>query len=251
MASNVKILAHRGVSGLYPENSRIAMEKSVELAVDGIETDLRITSDGQIVLMHDAALDRTTDGTGAVIDHTLDQLRQRRLKGPAAAGADCYPDQTVMTLDELFDLLKSTSLHLRLEVKEIGFESLLVDRIKQAGLVERTMVSSFIPTVPLAVKTVDRTIRTALLTSRFDPAVFEQILPHVDGVDLGVNDALTADVVRRVRDHGLAVSFWTIDRVEDFRRALQFEPDYIMSNIPQRMLKELGRQVPQWADSAA
>ena len=69
---NIFVAAHRGWSDMYPENTMIAFEKAIELGVDQLETDVRITKDGALVLIHDKTVDRTTDGTGFVRDYTLE-----------------------------------------------------------------------------------------------------------------------------------------------------------------------------------
>ena len=70
-----KVFAHRGVSGSYPENTMLAFEKAVELGCAGIELDVQLTKDGEIVIIHDEKMDRTTDGSGFVKDYTLQQLK--------------------------------------------------------------------------------------------------------------------------------------------------------------------------------
>ena len=67
----MKIFAHRGLSSIYPENTLIAFEKALEYEIDGIETDVQLTKDGELVIIHDETLDRTTNGTGFVKDYTL------------------------------------------------------------------------------------------------------------------------------------------------------------------------------------
>ena len=73
---NIFVAAHRGWSEKYPENTILAFEKALELGVDQIELDIRITKDDQLVVIHDATVDRTTNGTGAVNSFTLAELQQ-------------------------------------------------------------------------------------------------------------------------------------------------------------------------------
>ena len=74
--NNIFVAARRGFCAKYPENTMLAFKKAIELGVDQIETDIRITKDNQLVLIHDATLDRTTNGSGKVCDYTLDELKQ-------------------------------------------------------------------------------------------------------------------------------------------------------------------------------
>ena len=72
----MKNFAHRGFSGKYPENTMLAFKKALEAGADGIELDVQMTKDGQVVVIHDEKVDRTTNGTGLVRDYTLEELRK-------------------------------------------------------------------------------------------------------------------------------------------------------------------------------
>ena len=72
----MKIYAHRGYSGRYPENTMLSFQKAAETGCDGIELDVQLTRDGTVVVIHDEAVDRTTDGTGLVKDYTFEELRK-------------------------------------------------------------------------------------------------------------------------------------------------------------------------------
>ena len=72
----MKVYAHRGYSGRYPENTMLAFKEAGKLGVDGIELDVQLTKDGEVVVIHDEKIDRTTDGPGYVIDYTLQELKK-------------------------------------------------------------------------------------------------------------------------------------------------------------------------------
>lgn len=72
----MKVYAHRGYSGRYPENTMLSFQKAAETGCDGIELDVQLTRDGTVVVIHDEAVDRTTDGTGLVKDYTFEELRK-------------------------------------------------------------------------------------------------------------------------------------------------------------------------------
>ena len=73
---NIYVAAHRGFCAKFPENTMLAFKEALKLEVDQIETDVRITKDNELVLIHDATLDRTTNGSGRVCDYTLEELKQ-------------------------------------------------------------------------------------------------------------------------------------------------------------------------------
>lgn len=117
---HIYVAAHRGWSEKYPENTMEAFRAAIELGVDQIETDIRITADGELVLFHDNTLERTTNGTGTVEEKTFDQLRQLDAgshKGPEFAGC------RIPKLQDLFELVKDhPTMTLDLELKEYPTE---------------------------------------------------------------------------------------------------------------------------------
>ncbi len=110
---NIFVAAHRGWSDKYAENTMEAFRAAANLGVDQIETDVRLTKDGELVLFHDETLERVTDGCGKVIDHTLSELEKLKVKG---AGR-------IPTLIEFLELFSHhTSLTLDMELKEYPTE---------------------------------------------------------------------------------------------------------------------------------
>ena len=141
---NIFVAAHRGFCAKYPENTMIAFRKALELGVDQIETDIRITKDKELVLIHDATLERTTNGVGRVCDYTLAELRQ----------LDAGNGETIPTLRELFELVKDhPSITLDLEFKEYpvdGWEETAFDTcdqilamVEEYHFAERCVINSF------------------------------------------------------------------------------------------------------------
>ncbi|MBQ8403145.1 MAG: glycerophosphodiester phosphodiesterase [Clostridia bacterium] len=148
---NVYVAAHRGASELYPENTMAAFRAALEMGVDQIETDVRVTADGELVLIHDEAVDRTTDGTGKVCEFTLSELK--KLDAGAKKGAK-FAGERIPTLRELMELVKDHStLTLDIELKEYptdGREALAYDvcdrtlkMLDEYGFSGRIVVNSF------------------------------------------------------------------------------------------------------------
>ena len=142
--NNIFVAAHRGWKTKYPENTMIAFRKALELGVDQLETDVRITKDGYLVLIHDATVDRTTNGTGKVCDLTLQELK----------ALDAGDGQQIPELWELFELVKDhPTLTLDLELKEYpteGWEEIshsVCDRVLKIvddyGFTDRVVVNSW------------------------------------------------------------------------------------------------------------
>lgn len=142
----MKIWAHRGCSQRYPENTLLAFEKAANIKrLTGIELDIQMTKDGEIVVIHDERVDRTTEGIGFVRDYTLAELRKLYIY------ADINPVQQISTIEEVLDLLEpamKSGLNLNIELKNSvypyeGMEQKIVDLIHRRGLQERVVYSSF------------------------------------------------------------------------------------------------------------
>ncbi|MCI8466430.1 MAG: hypothetical protein HFI63_11380 [Lachnospiraceae bacterium] len=142
----MKIWAHRGCSQRYPENTQLAFEKAMELEnLEGIELDIQMTKDGEVVVIHDERVDRTTEGIGFVRDYSLVQLKRLHIY------ADLAPSQSILTMEEVFDLTEKTlrmGMKLNIELKtrnllEKGIEEKIVEMVRRRGLQRQIVYSSF------------------------------------------------------------------------------------------------------------
>lgn len=137
----MKFYAHRGVMAQNPENTMSAFRAAVDAKADGIEADVHMTKDGELVLIHDETIDRTTDGQGRVTEMTLSELRK------VNAGVTFAIHEQIPTLDELLELCRDTPIRLNLEVKTDierypGIEERLIDVIRRRGVSEEQIVIS-------------------------------------------------------------------------------------------------------------
>lgn len=143
---NVNIWAHRGSSMMNPENTLLAFRKAAELeGITGIEFNVQLTKDGEIVVIHDEKVDRTTDGTGNVRDYTLNELKQLTISGDGEV-------HSIPTLRETFEMLapycKNKGLRLNIELKNSiiryeGMEQKVIDMVSEFNLEDYVVYSSF------------------------------------------------------------------------------------------------------------
>lgn len=131
----------RGMPGTLPENSRAALLRCVAMGVEVMETDVRRTRDGYLVLVHDDSVDRTSDGKGKVADLTLSQIRALRLRDDEGGAGTALTDERVPTLDELLALAKGRIV-LNLDVKDAIYGE-VVDAVVRAGAADRVIVKTF------------------------------------------------------------------------------------------------------------
>jgi glycerophosphoryl diester phosphodiesterase len=125
-------IAHRGAPHEAPENSLEGFEAALRFSPDMVEMDVRVSKDGELVIMHDPTVDRTTSGRGKVVRMTMRQLRECRL-----ANGEAVP-----TFAEAVALLKGRS-DLKVDVKDVGIEDFVAEELRRAGVVRRTIVIAY------------------------------------------------------------------------------------------------------------
>lgn len=171
-----KIYGHRGAKGMYPENTLLSFEKAIEQGVEGLELDVHMTKDSEIVVIHDESIERTTDGSGYIQEMTLEEIKQ------FSAGAknkfahfpnydeEVWSAERVPTLIEVFELLKPYPTELNIELKTTiekydGIEEKVLSIVKEYGNQRKVIYSSFhLPTI-LRVKKISPEAKIAWLLS--------------------------------------------------------------------------------------
>ena len=108
-----QVWAHRGASYYTPENTLAAFEKAIKMGADGIELDVQMTKDGELVVVHDETINRTSNGKGYVKDYTLEQLKKYDFSNKHIT----YKGEKIPTLQEVYELIKPTSLTINVELK--------------------------------------------------------------------------------------------------------------------------------------
>lgn len=141
----MKVFAHRGFSGRYPQNTMLAFQKALESGCDGIELDVQLTKDGEVVIIHDEYLDDLTDFTGNVRDYTLGELKSCNAGGK---WQETYGFQPIPTFEEYCEWASGNSLITNVEIKSSVYyyeelEKKTMELIERFGLKERIIISSF------------------------------------------------------------------------------------------------------------
>ncbi len=223
------VVAHRGFSGRYPENTMAAFRAAVALGVDAIEIDVHLSRDGHVVIMHDAKLDRTTDGNGALADHTLEEIK--RVDAGSWKGAQ-FAGERVPTLSEM---LAEISLPVMCEIKDPG-EDIVRETarvVKAAGAEDCVIIACFD----------DATLRWAehYLPACERLALGKPTAERVKTVHINAPSFEQADegFVEAVHEADGAVWLWTVDQPADVRYVIALGVDGIISNYPDRVLAAL------------
>ena len=234
------VAAHRGGALLWPENSLLAFRNALALGADFLETDVHLTADGEVVILHDPTLDRTTTGLGPVRDAKLADLLGVRLK--AADGT--VTGEHVPTLRELLDLLLPASARLLLEIKAgpsrepyAGIEDTVLALVRAAGLLDRVVIMAFDELTLRRVQTLEPRVRRVLLVARerAQNAQARDIVRWASavGADLGIDHrVLDPAVIAAARAARVRVAAWTVNEEADIRRVLALGVDIVISDRP-------------------
>lgn len=241
----VQIFAHRGFSGYYPENTMLAFQKVAEETVaDGIELDIQLTKDGEIVIMHDEMLDRTTNGSGWLKDHTLEELKMLSV-GVNVKGF--FPRQTIPTLREYFTWLKTTKLITNIELKTSyfeyeGIEEKLIAMVKEFGLEDQIWYSSFNHYTVARIKKLMPEAKCGLLTDTWLMNIGEYAASlGAASVNARTYFCAKEGVAADLHAHNIALQAWTPNDAEMMQELVDAGVDVLITNYPDIAAKVLGR----------
>jgi len=246
---------HRGAPGLAPENTLAAFRKAIELGVDALEMDLQVTRDGEVVVIHDETLDRTTDGRGSIADLTLEEVK----RGDAGAKfAPAFRGERVPTLREVIHLVKAggndrvrLSLEIKfargLEGKPEDIEERVLAVLQAAGFVGRVTVQSFHHPSPAKMKRLDPRIPTGLLVGsrNVPPDPVARVREFQADYYAPEYRLVTADLVQTLHRAGIPLVIWTVNDTAEVRRLIglgvgSLSGDGMISDYPDRVLAVLG-----------
>ena len=238
-------LAHRGANRQAPENTLAAFRLAEAQGADGIELDVRRCRSGELVVIHDARVNRTTNGKGYVRAKTLDELRE------LDAGAyfhTRYAKEPVPTLDEVLHWSRGR-LRLNIEIKSMaransGFEAALVRMLHRHRATNQCLISSFNPLVLRRLARLDHRIATALLIDRrWRVRRSELPLSRITGVNgLNIHLRLAREpFLQKCRHAGLRVMVWGANRRDDLERLIRLGVDGIITDEPLLLRKILER----------
>ena len=228
-------IAHRGASGSAPENTLAAFKKAIEIGVDAVELDLHGTADGEIVVIHDSSLDRTTDLHGHINETTLETIRGADAGGWFDAE---FAGEPVPTLTEALACIGKETIAV-LEIKDPLIAEAVVAKIHETDTLDLTVVISFHTTVLQTIRTLEPRIATGWLIGNHDkhvsPVRLCQQLGEFGSSLLNINhELITAEFAYEIRRRGIALWCWTVDDIARMREMQTFGVQGITSNYPER-----------------
>ena len=231
LTKELNMIAHRGLSAVAPENTISAFKLAAKAGFKYVETDVRRTKDGYWVVMHDATVDRMTDGTGAIEELTLEQIR--KLKITRGSGIAKYDSEGVPTFKEYVDVVTSGGSYPVIEIKAKGdfdFKD-LVYTLKEYNVTDKAIV-------------IDYDIDQLKTIRKLCPELQMQILGHVAknkfireaekigncGLDIMHNFQLDNRTMKKIRKKGLPINFWTVDNEKTLQKIYKMGANYATTN---------------------
>ena len=242
--------AHRGGALLWPENSLLAFRNALALGADFLELDVHLTRDGEVVVIHDATLDRTTTGTGPVRERTLAELGTLRLEDRGGAALE----ERIPTLEEVVALAVAGKRQILLEIKTDerrqrypGIEEKVFAVLDRHRFTPFTVVMAFEGATWRRVRQLRPEARVAALYSaRMLPAAAVaselDVLRQAGVAFVGLEQTLVdAEVAKRARLAGLTLGVWTVNEREAMARFIDQGVGVVITDRPDLAKELLGR----------
>jgi len=214
-------IGHRGARAYEPENTLRSFQKAIELGVNAVELDVRRTRDDQLVVIHNANVNKTTDGNGSVNELTLNEIK----------GFVTKKGEKVPTLEEAFQFL-GKRVTILVELKETGIEEQVLNLVHKKGLTENIIIISFHEDTLRKVRELDSEIVTGLIYVRHKNPV-QTALDLNSKYLLPLYRFTHSANVRKAHDNGLKVIVWTINTAEEVAEYKKKGVDGIASDKPE------------------
>lgn len=224
------IIAHRGYSSVFPENTLAAFAGALDIGVDYIELDVQLSRDGQVIVMHDDSLKRTTGVDGSPTEFTVEEL----------AGLDAgswfdasFAGEKIPTLEEALNLIRDTQCGVYLELKDIGetegFVESVLEVAEKCGMTQRCLFASFQYDYLARLKELDGNLATLYNTSSGKTSLPEEFPADYYGLNL---DTIRQETVKAIHEAGKQAFVWTVNTPSQMTNVQAMGIDGIVTNDP-------------------
>jgi glycerophosphoryl diester phosphodiesterase len=248
MAHPIQKVAHRGGSGLAPQNTLAAFRNALTLPIDGIELDVQMTRDGHVVVFHDNVVEKLTDGSGNMLDLDFSYLRSLNAAAHFPGG---WPEpQQIPTLREVLDLAwGQVQVYIEIKFSERNGEygrypniaEAVVEEVRSAGMLDQVLIISFDWMILPVIRTLEPTLQTGAIVSEdvWNPLAehgLQTLVDHLTGMgcnwinmDRGI---LTHEMSGTAHNHGFKLGVWTANSIDEIRRCVEAGVDSITTDRP-------------------
>lgn len=237
--------AHRGASAACPENTMAAFRRALELGATGIETDVQLTKDGHLVLIHDESVNRTTNGKGYIKDKTLKEVRA--LDAGSWFQDGNYAGEKIPLLEELLELLADRDTVLNIELKNgvffyPGMEQKVIDAVRQYDMSDRVIISSFNHYSLVHFKELAPDIETGILYMEGLYRPWDYALTLGAQALHSYHPAVLPEFVSEAAAAGIVYHPWTVNDRKRMEELISAGVDGIITDVPDVLAGILARK---------
>lgn len=231
------VFAHRGASGYLPENTIESFARAIEMNADGIELDVQLSKDGQIIVCHDESIDRVSDHKGFVKDFTLEELKSFNFNNKMEGSYQ------IATLQEVLDLIKPTELLLNIEIKSNIFqypnlEEMTLDMVRRNGMEKQVLYSSFNHYSLQKIREMDKDAYIGFLHEDGIIKMAEYARSYgADALHPALYHLLNPLYIKNAREQGLEINTYTVNEELYMMMAKKLQIDGIFTNYPDKALQ--------------
>lgn len=229
------VWAHRGASGYAPENTMEAFRKAYEMGADGIQLDVQMTKDGELVVIHDETIERVSDGTGWVKDMTLAKLRKYNFNKTHPE----YLHAEIPTLEEVYEWIKPTNMTINVEIRtnEVFYseiEERILDMTERMGLKDRVIFSSFNHYTVQKIKELDPTAETGMLycDGIISPISYGAYVVGADALQPSILNLQYINFIRDCKKAHMKLHVWTINEEQEMRMLCENQVEAMITDYP-------------------
>lgn len=223
--------AHRGASQYAPENTLSSFYLGLLQGANGIETDVRKTKDGVLVLFHDDTIDRVSNGSGKLCEHTWAELGQMKIRG----GSNNRFYDRIVPLRDFLEKFSGFDISFAIELKDADTEEETLTMVKEFGILHKATFTSFHFPYIQKVKAMDSTARVGWLVSSANDETIARLL-EIGGEEIAPKaELVTVELMKKWRNAGLGVRAWGVRDDMLMKRMCDLGVDGMTVNFPDKL----------------
>lgn len=238
--AQTKIIAHRGFSGIAPENTLIAFQKAIDCGADYFELDVHKTIDDSIVVIHDESVKRTSsnDMKGLISEMTYSDLAKVKVGYPKEFG-EKYNNEKIPTLRESLELAKG-KIKVCIEIKVYGVEKEVIKIVNDLGVNDDVIIFSFYYPVLEKIRELDKNIPIAFLKTKADKKTIDNAIAiNANAIGVGPLTKINKEYLEIAHKHDLEVWKWTVNKENKMQELIELGIDGLITNFPDKALEKI------------
>jgi len=240
--AQTKIIAHRGFSGIAPENTLLAFQKAIECEADYFELDVHKTKDDSIVVIHDSSVDKTsTNNTkGEIAEMNYSDLAKLTVGYPTKFG-DKYKNEKIPTLREALELAKG-KIKVCIEIKIYGAEQEILKIVNDLRVKDDVIIFSFYYPVLAKIRQLDKNIPILFLINKADKMTIDYAkVIESSAIGVGYETTVTEEYLDYAHKNGIEVWKWTVNDEDEMQQLIDLGLDGLITDFPDKALEKLSK----------